>query len=156
MSENGNKEGLATKERETSLTAELLPNGNGHGAMVPTKNLDIAKLVTNEQRIEEEKFLDGKESQIEKRYQGIRGYLRLFQIVRVIATLSLYLYLDQLDVHQKQQIRHKKDRLNKGYRLTRLAVYGEKLYGVRLWFVQQIMKLVRRMVIGAEKDRDQN
>src|SRR5262249_37217034 len=87
---------------------------------------------------------------------GVRGYLRLFQIVRVIATLSLYLYLDQLDVHQKQQIRHKKDRLNKAYRLTRLAVYGEKLYGIRLWCVQQFMKLLRRVVIGAERDRERN
>jgi predicted unusual protein kinase regulating ubiquinone biosynthesis (AarF/ABC1/UbiB family) len=123
--------------------------------MIATKNLDIAKLVTSEQRIEEEKFLEQKEEQIQNRYRGIRRYLRLFEIIRVISTLSLYLYLDQLDIHQKQQLRHKKERLDRAHRLTRLAVYGEKLHAIRLWFFQQLMKFLRRVVIGADRETNQ-
>jgi predicted unusual protein kinase regulating ubiquinone biosynthesis (AarF/ABC1/UbiB family) len=134
----------------------MISASNGNGKMVRTKDLDIAKLVTNEQRIEEQKFLESKESQIENRYRGIRRYLRLFEITRVIALLSLYLYLDQLDIHQKQQRRHKKERLQRAYRLTRLAVYGEKLYAVRLWFLQSFMKLIRRFVIGSDSNREKN
>jgi predicted unusual protein kinase regulating ubiquinone biosynthesis (AarF/ABC1/UbiB family) len=137
-------------------TAVMISASNGNGKMVRTKDLDIAKLVTNEQRIEEQKFLESKESQIENRYRGIRRYLRLFEITRVIALLSLYLYLDQLDIHQKQQRRHKKERLQRAYRLTRLAVYGEKLYAVRLWFLQSFMKLIRRFVIGSDSNREKN
>src|SRR5574338_218895 len=123
MDEVSNERGTAVDERSGALKVELLPNGNGTGGMIATRNLDIAKLVTNEQRIEEEKFLEHKEEQVQNRYRGIRRYLRLFEIVRVISTLSLYLYLDQLDIHQTQQRRHKKERLARASRLTRLAVY---------------------------------
>jgi len=156
MSDFSNKGQAAVTEREHALEVELLSNYEGDNSMVRTKDLDIAKLVTDQQRASEEKFLEGKEEQIENRYRGIRRYLRLFEITRVIALLSLYLYLDQLDIHQKQQRRHKKERLQRAYRLTRLAVYGEKLYAVRLWGFQQFMKLVRRFVIGTEHDRERN
>src|SRR3954449_6118614 len=146
MNDSHNKGGVVTADRNGSVKVELLPNGKGSDGMIRTKDLDIAKLVTNEQRIEEEKFLEGKETQIENRYRGLRGYLRLFEITRVIAMLSLYLYLDQLDIHQKQQNRHKKERLSRAYRLTRMAVYGEKLYAIRLWTFQAFMRLVRRVV----------
>src|SRR3954470_3547039 len=156
MNDLHNKEGVVTADRNGSVKVELLPNGKGSDGMIRTKDLDIAKLVTNEQRIEEEKFLEGKETQIENRYRGLRRYLRLFEITRMIAMLSLYLYLDQLDIHQKQQRRHKQERLERAYRLTRLAVYGEKLYGARFFFKQQFMKLLRRIIIGAERDRERN
>jgi len=156
MEDISNKQGVAAVDRTDGLAVELLQNGNGSNGMVRTKDLDIAKLVTSEQRLEEEKFLEDKEEQIQNRYHGIRRYLRLFEIVRVILTLSLYLYLDQLDIHQKQQRRHKKERLARAYRLTRLAVYGEKLYAIRLRFFQQFMNLLRRFFIGAEKDREKN
>jgi Predicted unusual protein kinase len=151
-----NKQAATVEEPNGALQAELLPVPNGSNGMIATKNLDIAKLVTNQQRIEEEKYLEGQETRIENRYRGVRRYLRLLTITRVISTLSLYLYLDQLDIHQKQQLRHKKERLARAYRLTRVAVYGEKLYAIRLWFFQQLMKLVRRLVIGAERDREKN
>jgi predicted unusual protein kinase regulating ubiquinone biosynthesis (AarF/ABC1/UbiB family) len=156
MNDSHNKGGVVTADRNGSVKVELLPNGKGSDGMIRTKDLDIAKLVTNEQRIEEEKFLEGKETQIENRYRGLRRYLRLFEITRMIAMLSLYLYLDQLDIHQKQQRRHKQERLERAYRLTRLAVYGEKLYAVRFFFKQQFMKLLRRIIIGAEGDRERN
>jgi len=156
MSEVSTKRDSDIELGAMARSAELLSGPNGSGKMVLTKDLDIAKLVTSEQRLEEEKFLEWKETQIENRYRGMRRYLRLFEITRVIALLSLYLYLDQLDIHQKQQRRHRKERLTRAFRLTRLAVYGEKLYAVRLWFFQRMMKLVRRIVIGAESDREKN
>jgi predicted unusual protein kinase regulating ubiquinone biosynthesis (AarF/ABC1/UbiB family) len=156
MNDSHNMGGVVTADRNSSVKVELLPNGKGSDGMIRTKDLDIAKLVTNEQRIEEEKFLEDKETQIENRYRGVRRYFRLFEITRMIAMLSLYLYLDQLDIHQKQQRRHKQERLERAYRLTRLAVYGEKLYAVRFYFKQQFMKLLRRIIIGAERDRERN
>ncbi|MGH9820826.1 MAG: ABC1 kinase family protein, partial [Pyrinomonadaceae bacterium] len=69
---------------------------------------------------------------------------------------SMYLYLDQFDVHKSAQAKHQKERLNRAYRLTRMAVYGEKLYGVRLWFFQRFISLVRRIVLGRETDREKN
>jgi predicted unusual protein kinase regulating ubiquinone biosynthesis (AarF/ABC1/UbiB family) len=156
MSDLSNKGQAAAAERTHALDVELLSSYENDNSMVRTKDLDIAKLVTDQQRANEEKFLEGKEAQVQNRYRGLRRYLRLFEITRVIALLSLYLYLDQLDIHQKQQRRHKKERLQRAYRLTRLAVYGEKVYAVRLWVFQQFMALVRRFVIGTEQDRERN
>src|SRR5688500_12603975 len=65
----------------------------------------------------EERALQKVESTVERRYQGIRGNLRLFEISRVIAMLSLYLYLDQLDVHQKHQNKLKAERRTRAMRL---------------------------------------
>ena len=156
MSDFSNKGQAAVTERAHALEVELLSSYEDDNSMVRTRDLDIAKLVTDQQRANEEKFLEGKEAQVQNRYRGLRRYLRLFEITRVIALLSLYLYLDQLDIHQKQQRRHKKERLQRAYRLTRLAVYGEKVYAVRLWVFQQFMALVRRFVIGTEQDRERN
>ena len=141
----------------TTIEKKATPiGGNGTSHFVPTSELPIARLTTNEQLIEEEKGLQKVESAVESRYQGIRGYWRLFQISRVIVALSVYLYLDQLDVHKKHQDKLKKERLNRAYRLTRLAVYGEKLYAIRLWFVQSFMQLLRRFVIGTESSIERN
>jgi len=91
MSEVSTKRDSDIELGAMARSAELLSGPNGSGKMVLTKDLDIAKLVTSEQRLEEEKFLEGKETQIENRYRGMRRYLRLFEITRVIALLSLYL-----------------------------------------------------------------
>jgi hypothetical protein len=69
ISEN---QGLAVLEKPVE-------NANGH-AMVATDNLPIAKFVTNEQIIAEEKFLAEKEADVEKRYGGLRGYLRIAHV----------------------------------------------------------------------------
>jgi len=80
----------------------------------------------------------------------------LLEVTRVIATLSMYLYLDQFEIHREAQTKHQKERLKRAYRLTRMAVYGEKLYGIRLWFFQRFVSIVRRMVLGRETDREKN
>src|SRR5687767_9431267 len=124
--------------------------------MVATGELPIAKFVTNEQLIAEEKFLAEKEADVEKRYTGIRGYLRIAHVSAVIGKLALYLYLDQYDVHKKAQLRHAGERMKKAERLTRAAVYGEKLYRVRLWFLHAVMRFLRRLVIGGETNKEAN
>jgi len=146
---------IETADKQTTINSQLtvLENGNVP-TVVPTNELAIAKLVTNDQLIKEERELQKVESSIESRYHGIRGYLRLFQISRVISMLSLYLYLDQLDLHIKHQDRQKKDRLNRSLRLTRAAVYGEKLYAVRLWFFQRFLLIVRRLFLGSDINRE--
>jgi len=145
ISEN---QGLAVLEKPVE-------NANGH-AMVATDNLPIAKFVTDEQIIAEEKFLAAKEADVEKRYGGLRGYLRIAHVSAVIGKLALYLYLDQFEVHQKAQLKYAKERLKKAERMTRLAVWGEKLYSVRLWFLHAFMRVLRLIVIGRETNKEAN
>ncbi len=144
---------LAIAERTSELgnlgDSDYLP-------MVPTEQLPIAKQVSQDQLIEEERFLQKKESEVASRYIGIRGYWRLLQITRVIAMLSLYLYLDQFDVHRAQQVKHKKERLKQAVRLTRMAVYGERLYAFRLSFYQRLVILLRRFFVGSSENKELN
>src|SRR5215203_652885 len=114
-------------------------NGNGHHPMTATAELPIAKYVTNEQLIAEEKFLTDREAEVGKRYEGIRGWFRIGHVSAVIGKLALYLYLDQLDTQIKGQHRQAAVRLRTAERLTRMAVYGETLYSVRLWFFHQFL-----------------
>jgi len=151
----GKNLGLMVKERSLSGTIPDRP-ADGPRAMVAAKDLAISLQVSEEQRAEEEKFLAGKEAEVAHRYQGIRGYLRLLEVTRVIATLSLYLYLDQFEIHKAAQKKHQEERLKRAYRLTRMAVYGEKLYGVRVWFFQKFVELLRRLILGREQVRDKN
>jgi len=143
--------GIILKER---AVADL--NGDDPSPFVPTNELAIAKLVTNEQLIEEERSLQKVETSVENKYHGIRGYLRLFQISRVITMLSLYLYLDQYDVHYKHQLKRAAARLETAEGLTRSAVYGEKLYGVRLWFLDAFTRFARRLIVGSSASKEAN
>src|SRR5687767_13079419 len=131
----------------------LPPNGNGGGPMVATAELPIAKYVTNDQKIAEEKFLEGKEAEVGRRYTGVRGWFRIFHVSAVIGKLALYLYLDQYETHRKGQLRYARERMRTAQRLTRAAVYGEKLYGVRLQFLHWFMLLLRRFFIGSESSK---
>ncbi|PYS86668.1 MAG: hypothetical protein DMF62_15080 [Acidobacteria bacterium] len=148
-----------SKEQQAMAVQPVLfeePAENGNKPMVATETLPIAKLVTNEQLIAEEKFLASKESEIERRYAGTRSWLRVAHVSSVIGKLALYLYLDQLEVHQKQQLRHARERKERAERLTRAAVFGEWLYRGRLWFFHQFMALLRLTVIGREVNQEVN
>lgn len=139
---------IAVKDRvETPAT---------NGSLVPTGELAIAKLTSNDELIAEERELQKVEASVENKYFGLRGYWRLFQISRVIAMLSLYLYLDQYDIHHKQIVKKAHARLSRARDLTRAAVYGEKLYGVRLWFFDVFMRTLRRFFVGTESNKDAN
>lgn len=145
-------------ENQSVATLEAVSegNGNGHRSMTATADLPIAKYVTNAQLIAEEKFLADKEAEVERRYAGIRGWFRVAHVSGVIGKLALYLYLDQLETHIRGQKRHAGVRLQRAERLTRLAVYGEKLYSVRLWFFHRFMYLMRWVFLGREVNREVN
>lgn len=96
------------------------------------------------------------EKEVSRKYSGIRNYLRIFEVSRVLATLSLYLYLDQYDLHHERIRRLARSRMQAAARLTRAAVYGEKLYRIRLWVFDKLMRAVRRFVLGRETDKTQH
>lgn len=140
----------STNEKEKLV--KFGTNGIGtDGSIVATQNLPIAKDVGNEW-----KLLAAKEADVGNGYVGVRGYLRLFKVSRVIAMLSLYLYLDQYEMHRTQQLKQAKRRMETAERLTRAAVYGEKLYAVRSWFVHLFLLLLRRYFIGRESNKEVN
>ncbi|MBK9164453.1 MAG: AarF/ABC1/UbiB kinase family protein [Acidobacteria bacterium] len=150
-----------TKEQGLAVVEPALParngtNGNGSRPMVATEELPIAKFVSNDQLIAEEKFLTKKESEVERSYTGIRGWLRIANVSGVIGKLGLYLYLDQYEMHRKAQLQHARERMKTAERLTRAAVLGEKLYGIRLWFFHNTMLLLRRFFLGSELNREVN
>lgn len=116
--------------------------------------LALAGRSTGVELAAEQRRLAEVEASAARNYQGIRAYLRLFEIGRVIALLSLYLYLDQLDVHIKMQEKRRRERLMSAQRLTRAAVYGEKLYAGRMWLFQRFLMLLRRFFLGSNKDRN--
>ena len=149
MDEISNKQGLAVIEPKTD-------SANGHQAMVATIDLPIAKFVTNEQIIAEEKFLAEQEASVERRYTGIRGYFRILHVSAVIGKLALYLYLDQYEIHRKAHLKYARERMKKAERMTRMAVYGEKLYRARMWFMHAFLLLMRRVVIGGETNKEAN
>jgi predicted unusual protein kinase regulating ubiquinone biosynthesis (AarF/ABC1/UbiB family) len=119
------------------------------GPLVPTGEIAIAKKLPASP--EAAKTGSSKDSDGST---GFRGYFRLFQVTRVIAMLSIYLYLDQLDLHLKMQNKQKHERLKQALRLTRAAYFGEKLWGIKLWFFQLFLKASRRFLLGTETDRE--
>ncbi len=151
-----NKQVLALKEKTIE---PILENGNGandNHALSPTKNLPISKQISNEQLIAEEKLLIEKETEIEKNYQGLRGYLRLFHVSKVIGMLSLYLYLDQYDLHHAQHLKQAEARMETAKRLSWLAVLGEKFHQTNLAFFHDFILFLRWFFIGGESNKELN
>ncbi len=150
------KNGLAVKEQSI---APILENGNavnGNHALLPTKNLPIANQVSNQQLIAEEKALIERETEVEKNYEGFRGYLRLFHVSKVIGMLALYLYLDQYEMHHAQHLKQAEVRMETASRLTWLAVLGEKFHKVNLWFFHQFMLFLVWWFLGSEANKELN
>lgn len=130
------------------------PAPNGAQSIMQTKGQSIAGSASQKALAGEERQLSEIESRVGRQYLGIRGYLRLFSVTRVIAMLSLYLYLDQYEMHRKHQQKHIRHRMEKAERLTRAAVYGEKLYAARLWFFHVLMLVLRRVFLGSEANKE--
>ena len=152
-----NNQGLMLKEKATKAIPAA--NDNGHGenpALTPTKSLPVSKQISNEHLIAEEKSLLAQEESVEKNYQGFRGYLRLFQVSKVIGMLALYLYLDQYDLHHAQHEKYVEARFETAKRLTWLAVAGEYFYKIRFFFFHRFMLLVRGFFIGGDANRELN
>lgn len=133
---------IAVKDRVDGVAFEGLPSlSNGGPLSVHRQSSDV-------QTTKPENQSDGS--------FGIRGYLRLLQISRVIAMLAMYLYLDQYDMHRKQHLKRAKARMRSAVDLTRAAVYGEYLYRIRLWFFDAGMRLLRRFFVGSERSKEAN
>ena len=150
---------LLTEENKGLVAKTIEPivaNGNGHHALLPTKNLPISKRISNEQLIAEEKFLIEKETEVEKNYEGFHGFMRLFQVSKVIGMLAIYLYLDQYEMHHAQHLKKAKVRLETAQRLTWLAVLGEKFHKVNLWFFHQFILLLHWFFLGSEANKELN
>ncbi|HEX8638480.1 MAG TPA: hypothetical protein VF692_10480, partial [Pyrinomonadaceae bacterium] len=96
---------LAIEEKNNALIVENGTNGNGTHALLPAKKTPSPKHVSNEELIAEQKSLLERESEIERNYHGVGGYLRLFKVSKVIGMLALYLYLDQYDLHHAQHLK---------------------------------------------------
>lgn len=150
MNDTENKQGLAVLERTAGEFPVVDTGLNGTHDMVKTAGLPVAKASATPEEP------SAAASEGTKTSDGFRAYLRLFQVVKVIGMLSLYLYLDQYDIHHQQHLKHAKGRLKQAMRLTRLAVYGEKLYAVKLWFFHIFMLLLRSTIIGKESNKERN
>jgi predicted unusual protein kinase regulating ubiquinone biosynthesis (AarF/ABC1/UbiB family) len=153
-----NKQNLAIKEKAFGIDKIAIgENGsNGNHALVETDNLPIAKHISNEELIAEEKSLIEKETEVEKNYEGFRGYLRLFKVSKVIGMLALYLYLDQYEMHHAQHLKQSEARMETASRLTWLAVLGEKFHQVNLWFFHQFMLFLVWWFLGSEANKELN
>src|SRR5688572_140882 len=100
--------GVTVKEREA-----LDLNGSSMDALVPENELAAAQPVSNDLPFTEDGSLQKVETAVEARYKGLLGLWRIFEVSRVIVMLSVYLYLDQFDIHRKQQNKQKDERLNR-------------------------------------------
>jgi predicted unusual protein kinase regulating ubiquinone biosynthesis (AarF/ABC1/UbiB family) len=140
------------QERVEKLSVLAVPsngtNDNGTNLNSIHSNQQSNSLVADRSGLEAE------ELNVEKKYKGWRGFLRLMEIAYVIAMLSLYLYLDQYEIHRKHHLRQADARMQMARRLTWLAILGEKLYRLKLWFFHSFLSLLRLILIGKENDRN--
>ena len=147
---------IATLEKKIEPVIENGNGANGHHALIQTKNLSVAKQISNKNLIAEEKALIEKETEIEQNYQGLNGYLRLFQVSRVIGMLALYLYLDQYELHHAQHLKQAEARMEIARKLSWLAILGEKVHQTNLGFFHEFILLLRHFFIGNEKNKELN
>jgi predicted unusual protein kinase regulating ubiquinone biosynthesis (AarF/ABC1/UbiB family) len=148
--------GLAVEEKTNALIVENVANGNGNHALLPAKKAPVSAQISNEELIAEEKSLIEKESEVERNYTGVGGYLRLFKVSKVIGMLALYLYLDQYDLHHAQHRKKAVMRMEMARRLSWLAILGEKFYQTNLAFFHDVMLLLKRYFLGSETNRESN
>ncbi len=147
---------IATLEKTIEPVIENGNGANGNHALLPAKNLSIAKHISDEEIIAEEKALIEQETAVEKSYQGIGGYLRLFKVSKVIGMLALYLYLDQYDMHHAQHLKQADGRMESAKRLTRLARLGERFHRTNMAFFHDFMLMLRWYFIGNESNKEAN
>ncbi|REJ75291.1 MAG: AarF/ABC1/UbiB kinase family protein [Acidobacteria bacterium] len=135
---------------------DLSKNGGKGTELVHTSDLPISSFVTNEELIAEEKALIRSEKSVERNYHGWRGWLRLWKVGRVIGMLSLYLYLDQYEIHRERHLHRKQHRLEQARRLSRTAVVGEWFYSIKLAFFHSFLLLLKWVLIGSEENKELN
>lgn len=156
---DNNQQGLALADSIETRDIAAIENVAGDDekvAIVKTGDLPIAKQVSNEELIAEEKDLLRQEKSVEKKYHGLKGWFRLGKVSRVIGMLALYLYLDQYEMHRKQHLKLKEHRLDNARKLSWLAITGEKFYSARLWFFHHFLLLLKWWFIGSEENKELN
>ncbi|NNE65055.1 MAG: AarF/ABC1/UbiB kinase family protein [Pyrinomonadaceae bacterium] len=127
---------------------------NGNQALVQPAVSAFDHPLANEELVAKEKELLRTEEGVEKNYKGLRGWFRLAKVSRVIGMLSLYLYLDQYEVHRKYHLKVKAARLETAKNLGWLAVAGEGFYGLRLWFFNLFLLILRRIFVGTAVNKE--
>ncbi len=133
--ENG--QWLAVTEKKTEPAAA---NPSGDKALTPVE----PSIETSEDEL------------IAQRYQGFRGWWRLFQVSRVIGLLALYLYLDKYDIHYGHKLRVGEQRLQKAREFGPLAVVQERINGVQRWFFDKGVRVTSWWVYrGTDKTKKQ-
>lgn len=154
---------LATAENANGILvkgAVIVPTVENAGgevhALLPAKNLPISKQISNQDLIAEERALIEQETAVEKNYQGIGGYLRLFKVSQVIGMLALYLYLDQYDMHHAQHLKQVEAKMEIARKMSWLAILGEKIHQTNLAFFHDFMLLLRWFFIGNEANKEIN
>jgi predicted unusual protein kinase regulating ubiquinone biosynthesis (AarF/ABC1/UbiB family) len=106
--------------------------------------------------IESEPEFSAEDAQIARKYEGWRGWWRLLEVSRVIALLSLYLYLDRYDMHYVHVRRFAGQRLEKARQLGPLAVLQVRINGIGNWFFDRGVRMTRWFVYrGSHKDEKQ-
>lgn len=149
-----NNDAVLTELREVSANTETLNGNNGDQALVKADENPFVNRVSNENLVAKERDLTDSEEGIGKNYQGLRGWLRLGKVSRVIGMLALYLYLDQYDLHRKQHLKVKESRLETAKHLSWLAVLGEKFYAVKLWFFHDFILTLKQFFVGSETNKE--
>jgi len=119
------------------------------------ENRKTEKFVKVELLRAETKLLQSEEENIKKRYKGWRSTFRLLEVSYVIGMLSLFLYLDQFDIHRKHHLRQAEARMEIASRLTWFAILGEKIYRIRLWFFHLLISLLHKVFIGEDREKSQ-
>jgi predicted unusual protein kinase regulating ubiquinone biosynthesis (AarF/ABC1/UbiB family) len=69
--------------------------------------------------------------------------------------LSLFLYLDQSDIHRKHHLRQAEARMEIARRLTWFAIFGEKFHWIRLKLFHALISLLYKIFIGKDKQKAQ-
>ncbi len=156
MNELTDEQGLKVIEKTVEPISENENGANGNHALVETKQSPVSKQIGNDKLVAEEKFLTEKEIEVERNYHGIGGYLRLFQVSKVIGMLALYLYLDQYDLHRAQHLKQSEARMLTARRLTWLAILGEKVHRTNLAYFHDFILLLRKFFIGNDKNKVAN
>jgi hypothetical protein len=116
--------------RRLSKTA----NGNGNHQLLPAKKTAGFRAYFQRTTNRRRKIFARKETEVERNYHGVGGYLRLFKVSKVLGMLALYLYLDQYDLHHAQHLKKAEARMETARKLTWLAILGEKFYQTNLAF----------------------
>lgn len=123
MTEDNGK-GLIVRENAKDPVAV---NGNGHKALTPV----VPPTETAEDEL------------INQRYQGVRGWWRLFKVSRVIGLLALYLYLDKYDIHYGHKIKVRDQRLQKAREFGPLAIVQQRINNIQGWFFDKGVRVTR-------------